>query len=49
MIGPEGGFSLIEINNALKNNYEEISLGNSKLRTETAGVIATNIIHISFK
>ena len=49
MIGPEGDFSLIEINNALKNNYEEISLGNSILRTETAGVIATNIIHLTFK
>jgi 16S rRNA (uracil1498-N3)-methyltransferase len=37
-IGPEGDFSKNEIRFALDNNFTEISLGNSRLRTETAAV-----------
>lgn len=40
MIGPEGDFSEAEIDLALKNGYIPVSLGNSRLRTETAGVVA---------
>jgi 16S rRNA (uracil1498-N3)-methyltransferase len=43
LIGPEGDFSPGEINIAKTNGYREISLGNSRLRTETAGVVACTI------
>ena len=39
LIGPEGDFSPVEIEMATANGYREISLGNSRLRTETAGVV----------
>lgn len=38
IIGPEGDFSKDEINLATKNNYQSVSLGNNRLRTETAGL-----------
>lgn len=38
LIGPEGDFSKDEINLANHNNYGSISLGNNRLRTETAGL-----------
>ena len=44
LIGPEGDFSLKEIEDSIKAGFVEISLGESRLRTETAGVFATNII-----
>ena len=40
LIGPEGDFSEQEIDLALQNGYIPVSLGNSRLRTETAGVVA---------
>lgn len=40
LIGPEGDFSVKEIETALSQNYIPVTLGNSRLRTETAGVIA---------
>jgi len=46
LIGPEGDFSLEEINNALHKNYISISLGESRLRTETAGIVATHTISL---
>lgn len=44
LIGPEGDFSLAEIQLALQNNYTPISLGESRLRTETAGLVAVNTV-----
>jgi 16S rRNA (uracil1498-N3)-methyltransferase len=41
LIGPEGDFSSSEITSAIKASYECVSLGNSRLRTETAAVLAT--------
>jgi 16S rRNA (uracil1498-N3)-methyltransferase len=38
LIGPEGDFSETEISLAKKNNFKEISLGKSRLRTETAAL-----------
>lgn len=38
LIGPEGDFTSAEILSALKNSYIPVSLGNSVLRTETAGL-----------
>jgi 16S rRNA (uracil1498-N3)-methyltransferase len=44
LIGPEGDFNKEEIENALKSGFKPVSLGNSRLRTETAGVVACQII-----
>lgn len=40
LIGPEGDFSKLEIESALNNGYQAVSLGESRLRTETAGLLA---------
>jgi len=45
-IGPEGDFTNDEVQLAHQNQFLEISLGNSILRTETAGVYACSIIRI---
>ena len=39
LIGPEGGFSEFEIDLAKKTNFTPVSLGENRLRTETAGLI----------
>lgn len=46
LIGPEGDFSKEEIISARNNSFNEISLGNSRLRTETAGIVACNIVSV---
>ncbi|MGL6021526.1 MAG: RsmE family RNA methyltransferase [Chitinophagaceae bacterium] len=43
LIGPEGDFTTEEIAQALALQYQSISLGNQRLRTETAGLVALNI------
>lgn len=40
LIGPEGDFTLEECNLAKKSEYIEITLGENRLRTETAGLYA---------
>ena len=40
LIGPEGDFTEDEINAAMQKNYIPVSLGNTRLRTETAAVAA---------
>jgi len=44
LIGPEGDFTSQEIKEALDLNYNPISLGISRLRTETAGLFVTNAL-----
>ena len=46
LIGPEGDFSTEEINLALNSGYKPISLGDNRLRTETAAVVACDTCHI---
>lgn len=46
LIGPEGDFSEKEIKKAMSHNFEPISLGKSRLRTETAALVASNMIQI---
>jgi 16S rRNA (uracil1498-N3)-methyltransferase len=46
LIGPEGDFSSQEIEIATAMGYEAISLGRSRLRTETAGVSAVHIVNV---
>lgn len=40
LIGPEGDFSENEIALALQNNYTAVALGDNRLRTETAAIVA---------
>ncbi len=40
LIGPEGDFSNEELNTALQAGFEKVSLGENRLRTETAGLTA---------
>ncbi|GHT25449.1 ribosomal RNA small subunit methyltransferase E [Bacteroidia bacterium] len=46
LIGPEGDFSEEEVAEALKHGFQAISLGDSRLRTETAALYALQTIHI---
>nr|WP_320021790.1 16S rRNA (uracil(1498)-N(3))-methyltransferase [uncultured Draconibacterium sp.] len=47
LIGPEGDFSPEEVTLALEYGFEAISLGNARLRTETAGVVACHIVNLA--
>ena len=44
MIGPEGGFSDSEIDFAKKQDIKEVTLGKSRLRSETAAIYGMSII-----
>lgn len=44
LIGPEGDFTKDEIEAALKNSYVPVSLGQTRLRTETAGIVAAILL-----
>ena len=46
LIGPEGDFTIDEVKFALENGFKEISLGESRLRTETAALFACAAINI---
>ncbi|NVO20998.1 MAG: 16S rRNA (uracil(1498)-N(3))-methyltransferase [Bacteroidetes bacterium] len=46
LIGPEGDFSKKEVALAIDSGFTAISLGNSRLRTETAGVVACMTINL---
>jgi len=46
LIGPEGDFSSNEIAKALKHQFIPLSLGESRLRTETAGIVVCNTISV---
>ncbi len=46
MIGPEGDFSEEEVRLAMDCGFVPVSLGNSRLRTETAGLMACHTIHV---
>lgn len=45
LIGPEGDFSEEEVAKAISKGFKPISLGKSRLRTETAALVATVIIN----
>ncbi|WKD86219.1 Ribosomal RNA small subunit methyltransferase E [Polaribacter huanghezhanensis] len=44
LIGPEGDFSPTEIEKALTNKFIPVTLGESRLRTETAGIVAAQTV-----
>ena len=47
LVGPEGDFSVTEVRLAMEYGYEPISLGRSRLRTETAGLSAVMMANLS--
>ncbi len=49
LVGPEGDFSLDEVTRAIACGYESVSLGNARLRTETAGLVAVVTAHLAEK
>ena len=46
LIGPEGDFSPAEVALAVANGFEEITLGTQRFRTETAAVVAVDMVSI---
>lgn len=49
LIGPEGDFSIDEVRLAMSKGYVPVSLGQSRLRTETAALAATMIAQLAFR
>jgi len=47
LIGPEGDFSPEEVELAKEKGFKEVSLGNARLRTETAGIVASHIVNLA--
>ncbi len=46
LIGPEGDFSEVEVESAIRLGYRQISLGENRLRTETAALVACHTINL---
>ena len=46
LIGPEGDFSEGELKLAAEHDFKKVSLGSSRLRTETAGIAACHILNL---
>lgn len=46
LIGPEGDFSIEEVKYALQNGYKSVTLGRSRLRTETAALVAVHMMQL---
>jgi 16S rRNA (uracil1498-N3)-methyltransferase len=44
LIGPEGDFSVKEIEQALQNGFKPVTLGETRLRTETAAIVACHSV-----
>lgn len=47
LIGPEGDFSHDEVKLSVSYGYRPVSLGQSRLRTETAGIVACHIVNLA--
>lgn len=47
LVGPEGDFSIDEVRMAQQYGYQSVSLGNSRLRTETAGLMAVTMAQLA--
>lgn len=46
LIGPEGDFSPEEVSRAIENGFVPVSLGNMRLRTETAALVACHTVQL---
>lgn len=49
MIGPEGDFSVKEIETALEAGYIPVNLGKNRLRTETAAIVACHTVALHYE
>ena len=49
LIGPEGDFSKHEIAEAISHEFKPVSLGDYRLRTETAGIIACHTLSLKYE
>ena len=47
LIGPEGDFSIDEVRKAVASGYQSVHLGESRLRTETAGLAAVMMMQLT--
>lgn len=47
MVGPEGDFSIDEVKKAEQAGFVSVSLGKSRLRTETAALVAVHLMHLA--
>ena len=47
LIGPEGDFTDEEVQLAIERGFSPVSLGNSRLRVETAGIVACDVINLA--
>lgn len=47
LIGPEGDFTAAEVSLALQHQFIPVTLGDNRLRTETAGVVAATLLKIA--
>jgi 16S rRNA (uracil1498-N3)-methyltransferase len=47
LIGPEGDFSIQEVRMALDYGYQPVTLGPSRLRTETAALLAVTMLNMN--
>ena len=48
LIGPEGDFSEQEVCEAIEQGFQPISLGEQRLRTETACLVAVHTLHLMY-
>ena len=46
LVGPEGDFTAEEVQQAIHNHFDAVSIGETRLRAETAGVVAAAILRI---
>ena len=46
LVGPEGDFSVDEVRLALQKGYRSVTLGRSRLRTETAALVAVHMMQM---
>jgi 16S rRNA (uracil1498-N3)-methyltransferase len=47
LIGPEGDFTLQEVELAIANHFVPVTLGHTRLRTETAALVAATLLKIA--
>lgn len=47
LVGPEGDFSINEVRQAIDAGYQSVTLGNARLRTETAALSAVMMMQLS--
>lgn len=49
LVGPEGDFSIDEVRLAVENGFESVTLGDFRLRTETAGLMAVTMAQLAHR